>query len=658
MLKNMTIVRKVVLIGTILTALVSVCAAKYYTTVSGNTKGFKQFRDVNMTMLVCLGGIYAQGLQTEQAVRNIVINPQDENAAANFGKALADFDKLFNKTMDTAKGTDVAAHLGQTRIIWDQSVELKKKIADLAKQGQVSEASDLLVKEETPKWRTFKGAILTLQETVSNDTQSLAASIDKLNENSFRVNLSILGVTVGITILMLLLLAIDLKKRLSYITVRLADVATGEGDLTKRIEMDSKDELGLMASYFNQSWEKLDLMIAQVVEHSTLVDTYAGQLAIATHRITRNSREIAMQSSAVATASEEMSATSNDIARNCSVAAGNSQTASQVADSGQLVVQKTIDRMGSLKGEVQASSVVIERLGVSSERIGEIAGTIQDIADQTNLLALNAAIEAARAGEMGRGFAVVADEVRALAVRTVRATHEIGDVIKTIQIESDQAVGAMKRSAGEVDSGVKEAGESGEALGHILEQVNDVAIQVSQIATAAEEQTATTMEIVSNISKISCAVDDFDCTALAVNNKVQQLLSLADDLKKSTSVFKTDVSPYLILDTAKADHVQFVNRIGLCLDGKEHIQSESLPDHHNCRFGKWYESNGKDLCSMSPSYRLIIEPHEKMHRMAKDVVALCNRGDRNEAEKVLTQVEDISSEIVALLDNVKTECRR
>lgn len=646
------------LIGAVMTTLVLICTVNYYISVKDNTKRLKQFRDLQVAETILLGDIYAQGLQTEQALRNIVINPQDEKAAENFTKALAAFDQLYKKALDTAKETTIATKLEQSRSVWDKGVELKKQIAQLARQGNGTRAIELMVKEETPIWRAFKDAILKLQEEAKQVMDTEAGIIDARSQNTFRLNLLILSLTVVVTIVLLLLLASNLKRRLSYLVDCLKDIATGEGDLTRRINLDCKDEIGQMAGYFNQAWDKLDHMIAQVIEHATLVSTYAGQLAIESQRIVRSSREIASQSSAVATASEEMSATSNDIARNCAMAADNSQIATQVADSGQCVVQKTIDRMGSLKDEVQSSSAVIERLGASSERIGQIAGTIQDIADQTNLLALNAAIEAARAGEQGRGFAVVADEVRALAERTARATREIGDMIKTIQGETGQAVGAMKRSANEVDSGVSEANESGEALGQIINQVNDVAMQISQIATAAEEQTATTVEIVSNISKISSAVDEFDTSAMTVNNKVQQLLDLAEELKKSTSIFKTDVSPLLMLDTAKSDHVLFVNRIERCLEGKEQIQPEHLTDHTGCRFGKWYFSEGQGLCGSSPSYRTIVEPHEQIHRLAKEAVTLRNRGDYAAADRLMTQVEDISHEIVELLDRVKGECRQ
>jgi methyl-accepting chemotaxis protein len=180
----------------------------------------------------------------------------------------------------------------------------------------------------------------------------------------------------------------------------------------------------------------------------------------------------------------------------------------------------------------------IENLGSRSEQIGEIVGTIQDIADQTNLLALNAAIEAARAGEQGRGFAVVADEVRALAERTTRATKEISEMIRSIQSETKGAVVAMEAGVDEVTKGSEKATESGRALEKILEQINEVTMQVNQVATAAEEQTAATSEISSNMNQITEVIALTSRGAFETTSAANQLSGLAGELNRIVSQFK------------------------------------------------------------------------------------------------------------------------
>jgi methyl-accepting chemotaxis protein len=194
--------------------------------------------------------------------------------------------------------------------------------------------------------------------------------------------------------------------------------------------------------------------------------------------------------------------------------------------------------MGQIAEKVQETAKTVESLGARSDQIGAIIGTIEDIADQTNLLALNAAIEAARAGEQGRGFAVVADEVRALAERTTRATREIGEMIKAIQNETKGAVAAMEQGVSQVEMGTIEAARSGEALRDILEQINAVAMQVNQIATAAEEQTATTGEISRNMQQIIEVVHQTSFGAQESATAAAQLSGNAEELQRLIRQFK------------------------------------------------------------------------------------------------------------------------
>jgi methyl-accepting chemotaxis protein/hemerythrin len=194
--------------------------------------------------------------------------------------------------------------------------------------------------------------------------------------------------------------------------------------------------------------------------------------------------------------------------------------------------------MENIAQRVNVSSKTVEGLGQRSDQIGAIVNTIQDIADQTNLLALNAAIEAARAGEQGRGFAVVADEVRALAERTTKATKEIAAMIKAIQNETQSAVNSMSEGVDEVKRGTVETTRSGEALEDILNKINELSMQISQVATAAEEQTATTQEITTNIQMITDVVNRNVENARSTTRATTTLAQQVDGLHELVGKFR------------------------------------------------------------------------------------------------------------------------
>jgi methyl-accepting chemotaxis protein len=201
-------------------------------------------------------------------------------------------------------------------------------------------------------------------------------------------------------------------------------------------------------------------------------------------------------------------------------------------------VEETIQGMKKIAERVKQTAETIDALGTRSEQIGEIIGTIEDIADQTNLLALNAAIEAARAGEQGRGFAVVADEVRALAERTTKATKEIGQMIKAIQAETGEAVKAMEEGVREVEKGAISSQKSGESLREILDQINEVNMQINQIATAAEQQTATVSEITNNIHDVTQVVHQSARGAEETSAAAAQLAEQSMHLQDLVGKFK------------------------------------------------------------------------------------------------------------------------
>jgi len=317
-----------------------------------------------------------------------------------------------------------------------------------------------------------------------------------------------------------------------------ASAAMAQGDLTRRIRLSSKDELGIIGESFDAMANSFSQALNRVATSSTQVATSSNQVLSTAERIATGAEEVAAQSTTVATAGEEMAATSGDIAQNCQLAVEGAQRATRVANEGFEVVRHTIEGIKSRGAKTRANAVIIESLGTRSDQIGAIVATIEDIADQTNLLALNAAIEAARAGEQGRGFAVVADEVRALAERTTRATKEISEMIKAIQSETKQAIASMEEGVKGTERGAAEAAQLETSLSDILEQISAVSMQVSQIATAAEEQTATTSEISNNMHQITEVVQDTARGAHESANAAAQLNGNAEELQRLVRQFK------------------------------------------------------------------------------------------------------------------------
>jgi len=310
------------------------------------------------------------------------------------------------------------------------------------------------------------------------------------------------------------------------------------GNLAISFNHQSGDEIGILSSSMNEMVQSLRALIGNISSSSNTIVSVVDHLRLESENMSEGSDQAVNQITQIATANEEMAATSGEIANNCHLAEKSARQADSMAQEGARVVENTLHVMTTIADRVTTTASTVENLGSRSDQIGAIVGTIEDIADQTNLLALNAAIEAARAGEQGRGFAVVADEVRALAERTTRATKEISAMIKTIQSETRDAVKSMEEGVQEVENGTREAARSGEALGKILEQISTVTIQICQIATAAEEQTATINEINNNVQIVADVAKSNKKVEKEVLKEVDELTITARELKNATTGFR------------------------------------------------------------------------------------------------------------------------
>ncbi|MBI9073264.1 MAG: HAMP domain-containing protein [Melioribacteraceae bacterium] len=274
------------------------------------------------------------------------------------------------------------------------------------------------------------------------------------------------------------------------------------GDLTVNLKVEKDDDVGKLFKGFNETVRQINALVGEVKSAILATSNASLQILSRAEELSHGSKKQSEQTADVSKAIEQMTTTILESAQNVSVAADSAQEAGDTAENGGKVIGNTINGIESISEVVTEAADAVELLGNSSEKIGEIVGVINDIAEQTNLLALNAAIEAARAGEHGRGFAVVADEVSKLADRTMNATKEISRTIDSIQLETKKAVESIRVGKGEAEKGRGYASEAGYSLKLIMEKTDTVIEQISQVATASEEQSTTAEEVSKNIEMI------------------------------------------------------------------------------------------------------------------------------------------------------------
>ena len=346
---------------------------------------------------------------------------------------------------------------------------------------------------EVPKDLALSGA-LELKSTLADNAQSLGQTI------------LMLGLVVALVVLVIMSAVIKtIIAPLNLIQTRVDNLASAEGDLTQTIVVEHHAELIALAGGFNKFLFKLRELISQlkdIAEQSRQQSINSANLSEESNRyLSEQFSEI----ESVVTAMNEMSATAEEVANASEFAAGQTNEITQHISDCEKSLSDAVKQVETMSHEISEANQAVAKVSARSRDINQILEVIRAIAEQTNLLALNAAIEAARAGEQGRGFAVVADEVRALASKTRASTDDISRLIESLQVEVANASGIIEKGVARASDSVKQTSFAFNTLHAVVEQVKAVSDQVTQIATAAEEQSAVTEEINRNLTRISDA---------------------------------------------------------------------------------------------------------------------------------------------------------
>ncbi len=432
----------------------------------------------------------------------------------------------------------------------------------------------------------------------------------------------------------------------------LKDIAEGEGDLTKRLQILKKDELGELAHWFNVFLDRLERLVKDFGSKAHSLRLSSDDLSNIAQELAKSAEHSSAKSERMAGGAESMSASMTSVAAASEQAATNvdavaSAVHEMAATVREIAANSERTRVTAQKAATGATSTSdkVNRLGMDVNDIGKVTEVITEISEQTNLLALNATIEAARAGEYGKGFAVVANEIKELAKQTAEATGEIKGKIANIQASTGETVNEIER------------------ISAVINEVNEM---VGAIAAAVEEQSASTAEIAENLSQASQGIQDVNQNIAVVStltgeissdiadvsrgskdvnivscqltSSARDLLNLSERLAEVIDRFKTEKARF-DLGKVKAAHMQWRSRLEMVLNGKQALRPEEVTSDRDCEFGKWYHGVGSQALSGRPHFAAVGEQHARVHQYARQVVELVKQGRKEDAAALMREFE-------------------
>ncbi len=457
-------------------------------------------------------------------------------------------------------------------------------------------------------------------------------------------------VTILLGVIVAVLITRSIARPLTEMSAAMENIASGDGDLTRRLTVNGNNELSDIANAFNGFVIKIETLVKTLMNSVSNVSNSGSELFDETEKTMRVAKNQQARTEEVATAVNEMTATAHDVAGNAENASSLTQSSQERSERGYQTVSQSIATINQLAANVAETVQLVSQVDHQSTKIHTILDVIQGIAEQTNLLALNAAIEAARAGDQGRGFAVVADEVRSLAGRTQNSAAEINQMISELQSGTTHTVTVIEESQQQARDTVSIATQSGEALHSIRDAMAQINDSVMLIASAAEEQSQVAESINQSIVDIADGATDVASGADIIMATSSQIGTELNALMTVIRRFKVHKDPAIELAVARSAHQAWKMRLRTFLDGSSALSAEQAVSHRECDFGHWYYGEGAQACHDIQVLKQLELPHERMHQLIGKIIEAKHAGNNIVAEELYREVCQLSETIVKGMD--------
>jgi len=539
MLKRVKSIRTKLLISTgFATTLVLVALALTLFNLHYTNNQYSDFLEHDNAELQAFQQMHVEGLLGGQALRNLVLVPNDPLPPKTVKATEVRFNQAYQRVLAlTANEPAKNQLLMAIKPLWDKTQATRKQIIKLLATDPV-QAANLVTHTELPAWRNVRKKLLRLLDEQRQSTARHKTAIEHRVRETFitSVALAVAAILLGAGFVLGIIQAIKLS--LNHLMRSMSALASGAGDLTQRLPVSSRDEIGQTSSAFNQFMERLQGIVGEVKSNAGAVADAAVALSSTMNQVATGSQQQSESASATAAAVEEMTVSVASVADSSEEVRQLSNDSMTHTQRGNESLAELVTEMGQMKTTVEGIASSVNTFVRHTQTITNMTQQVKDIAEQTNLLALNAAIEAARAGEQGRGFAVVADEVRKLAEKSSQSANEIDAVTQTLGQQSTVVESSIQQGLQLLQSSHAFMENVSLVLTEANEAVNRANQGVDDITASVNEQKSASNDIARNIETIAQMAEENSASIGGAFDSAHQLKELAANLQNLVGRFQ------------------------------------------------------------------------------------------------------------------------